>query len=346
MSDELLKELEKKYGKGILVSGNTILEQEKKIISVSPKLDIGLSGGIPEGTWILCSGPPKRGKTSLTLQMCANAQKLGKKIVYLDIEHRLKKMNLAGIVGLDTSPEKFRVIQSLKGNILTAEQFLGIGTDILHAESDIFLVIDSVSALCASAETIGDVTAMARNSGPKLMGNFWRKNKDLVPVQNSNVLMIIHLIANTSGYGAKWIEDGGQKIQYACDVKLRNKSTEDWIENEKQIGIMPEWEIETSALGPPCKSVKNRFRFGLGIDKAAELMDLAIEFALITKAGSWFNCDFATELECAKEFVTEDKKSKEKSCKFQGEKNVYDFLSNPDNHLILEALEKTIREML
>ena len=100
-------------------------------------------------------------------------------------------------------------------------------------ESDIFLVIDSVSALCASAESIADVTAQARNAGPKLMGNFWRKSKDLVPVQNSNVVMIIHLIANTSGYGAKWIEDGGQKIQYACDIKIRNKKTEDWLDGDK-----------------------------------------------------------------------------------------------------------------
>lgn len=61
MSD-FYKDLEKKYVKGVCVSADTIIEQQKKIISMSPKMDIGLSGGIPEGTWILCSGSPKRGK--------------------------------------------------------------------------------------------------------------------------------------------------------------------------------------------------------------------------------------------------------------------------------------------
>jgi len=281
--------------------------------------------------------------TSQILQTCANAQKQGKKVIWLDVEHRLKKLNLSGIEGLDTSEDKFHIVQSQKGKILTAEEFLDIATEFLKNESDIFLVIDSVSALCASAESIADVTAQARNAGPKLMGNFWRKSKDLVPVQNSNVVMIIHLIANTSGYGAKWIEDGGQKIQYACDIKIRNKKTEDWLDGDKIIGIMPEWEIETSALGPPCKSVSCRFKFGKGIDKAAELMDLAFDFGLISKAGAWYNLDFALELPEAQSFVTEDKKTKEKSLKLQGEKNVYEFLvANPS---ILSLLEQEIKQL-
>ena len=342
--NEVLSELEKKYGKGIIISGDVILEQQKKIISVSPRMDMGLSGGIPEGGWILCSGLQKRGKTTLTLQMCANAQKIGKKIVYLDVEHRLKKMNLSGIKGLKTDPNSFQIITSQKGAILAAEDFLNIATDILHEVPDIFLVIDSVSSLCSSAEIIGDVTAQARNAGPKLMANFWRKNKDIVPVQNSNICMIVHLIANTSGYGAKWTEDGGVKIQYACDVKLKNRATEDWIENDKQIGIIPDWEIETSALGAPCKSVKTRIRFGLGVDSVAELMDLGIEMGFISKGGSWYNCEFAVDIPEIAELVDEDKKTKEKSCKFQGEKKLYDFLvSQP---VVVSKLEQDIKSLL
>jgi len=339
---ETVSDFEKKYGK-VCISGDFILEQEKKIISMSPRMDIGLSGGIPEGCWVLCSGQPKRGKTTCILQLCANAQKQGKKIRYLDVEHRLKPMNLGGIAGLKTDEDNFRIVRSEKGNILNAEQFLNAGTDMLHAEEDIVLVIDSVSALCSSAETIGEITSQARNAGAKLMANFWRKNKDIVPVQNSIVIMIIHLIANTSGYGAKWNEDGGQKIQYACDVKIRNKSTADWLEGEKLVGIMPEWEIETSALGPACKSVKQRIRFGIGADETAELMDVGLEFGLISQAGAWYSCDFVVSTPELSSFCSEDSK-KNMVCKFQGEANLYKFLK--ENPTVQQKLNELIRSMI
>lgn len=339
---ETVSELEKKYGK-VFISGDFILEQEKKIISMSPKMDVGLSGGVPEGCWMLVSGQPKTGKTTSILQLCANAQTQGKKIRYLDVEHRLKKMNLSGIHGLKTDEENFKIIQSVKGNILSAEQYLNIGTDFLHEQEDIVLVIDSVSALCSSAENIGEITAMARNSGPKLMANFWRKNKDIVPVQNSIVVMIIHLIANTSGYGAKWTEDGGQKIQYACDIKIRNKGSKDWLEGENIVGILPEWEIETSALGPACKSVTQRIRFGIGADRIAELMDMGMEFGLITQAGAWYNCDFVAEDPELSSFCSIDSK-KTTVCKQQGEANLYKFLV--ENEIINQKLEKLVRSML
>ncbi len=90
------KMIEDSYGAGILVNGTSFLDDTQQIISVSPAVDMMLGGGIPEGSWVNIIGKPKTGKTSETLQILKKAQKMGKKCYYLNIEGRLKKMNMEG----------------------------------------------------------------------------------------------------------------------------------------------------------------------------------------------------------------------------------------------------------
>src|ERR1035441_5325618 len=102
-----------------------ILSKKTNIIPVSTALDLHLSGGIPEGSVVIISGAEKLGKTSLALKVGVNGQKLfKKKIIYVNVEHRLKKMNLTGVKGLDISAEQFKLITSQKGEMLSAEQIL------------------------------------------------------------------------------------------------------------------------------------------------------------------------------------------------------------------------------
>jgi recombination protein RecA len=103
-----------------------------------------------------------------------------------------------------------------------------------------------------------------------------------------------HLITNTSGYGAKYIEDGGVKAQYHMDIKMRIKFTEKWTvgtgENEQCIGLIVHWEIPCSALGmPPDQECVSHIRFGIGIDELKENMDIATSLGIINKAGAWFS---------------------------------------------------------
>lgn len=322
---DLVKELEKKYGKGVFVDANFILEDKRDIISVSPRVDIGLSGGMPEGYIAMFSGKPKQGKTSTIIQICVNAQKMGKSVYWLDVENRLSQKNLK-VTGLDMS--KFHVVHSTEDTILTAQDYLNIAEKILKNNKKCVLVIDSASALCAESELIEDITGTSRSASPKLLAAFCRRIVPIIAVRKHLVCITQHLIANTSGYGPAFMEDGGNKIQHAQDIKMRIKTTEKWTDGDgKQVGLIITWEIVTSALGGPCSDIKSYFRFDHGLDATYELMLLACDFGVITKGGSWFTCEFLPD-----------------KPKVQGEEKLYQFLvSNPE---YIEILNKKIKEFM
>lgn len=290
--NDLIKQLRKKYGQESIVNADVILERKQQVIPITPKLDIGLNGGIPEGSWIILSGPPKCGKSSLALwiaSICQKQENGNRNTYYLDAEGRLKKMNLLGTKGLQI--DKVNVVQSSEGAIISAETFANIGTEIIKGDPGCVLIVDSTSAMCSDKELSEDVTGQTRALGPRIMANFCRKMGTVVPVQRTIVILIQHLIANTSGYGPAQYEDGGRKIQYQCDIKLRCKSFSKWEDTEtsKQIGQNVTWDVITSALGPPGEVVVNNIRYNEGIDVAWEIMDLACDFSIIKKGGSWFS---------------------------------------------------------
>jgi recombination protein RecA len=319
------KSLQKDFG-DVFLDASEIISKERAIFSLSPKLDIAMSGGIPSGCWGIISGASKLGKSTMALSICAQAQKIGRKCYYADIESRLEKKNLEGIPGLDLSPERLQIIKSTKGNILSAEDHLNIADKILKTEDKIVYVIDSSSAMCTRKEYEGEMAAVGRNEGPKLLAQFTRKLASIVPVQDSLVIIIQHLIANTSGYGSPWLEDGGNKIVYQSDFKIRGVSFKKWEDGEKQIGQVNNWHVLFSALGQPGGKVESYLRFGEGIDRVMELIELACDVGLITKGGAWFNLDFLDTPE-----------------KLQGQANVREFLIKNPNQL--EKLEKQIKEI-
>lgn len=315
--DLLRKELTKEYGSEILLEADTIINRERKIVPVSPQFDVGLMGGVPEGSTVIISGLEKIGKSSLSLSFAAQAQKMGKFILYLDVENRIKPMNLTGIKGLDTSPDKLLIIQSSKEKILVGEDYLKIAEKSLNTIPESVTIVDSASALCAEKEYTSDITASARNDGPKLLANFCRKNTAAIQVNRQILLVIQHLIANTSGYGAKYMEDGGNKIKYQYDIKIRAKGSEPWTvgsgENEVQVGQKVTWNIISSALGgKPNTKVESYLRYGVGVDHVMEYIEQALSLGVIVKGGAWFTWG---------------------ERKFQGQERVYENFSNSPEDL-------------
>lgn len=334
-TSDILKELSKAYGKNIFKSANSIIEKPRKIIPLAPRLNAALGGGLVEGGLIIFSGPEKFGKTTLALHAAAKAQKLyKKKVYYIDIECRLKKMNLQGIKDLDISEENFQIIQSEQGNILTAEKILDITRKLVYSEPGCFIIMDSSSALCSEKEMVEDTSGQTRSLGPKLFANFCRTTGNAIIVNNVTLIVIQHLINDTSGKGGGKMEDGGVALQYQQDIKLRGAYKEAWKtgsgENEKIIGQTLHWKMMTGALdgNTPGVMVDTYLRYGVGIDELMDYIELAAELGIIEKKGAWITIDKGLETEV----------------KFQGDEKLYNGLLEDEelrNRIIGKVNEMT-----
>ena len=329
---DITSELIKKYGKGTVITADFILDRPKKIHSLSPILDIALSGGVPEGCSLLCSGKAKTGKSTLSLKYAANCQKDGRRVFYIDVEGRIQgnQKLLKCISGLDTS--KLEIISSTREKIFNAAEFLTIAEDIAKNVPRAVIIIDSASALCDASERTEELTANARVKGPKLLAAFSRRISNIIPVNNINIFTIQHMIANTSGYGSPFMEDGGNKIVYGADIKIRAKNFSDWKSTDGTlIGQSVKWQVEFSALGAPGAEIEGYIRYGHGIDEVWELITLGIDLNLIEKGGAWFNPIFLSKR--GKEFV-----------KINGQENVWNlFQKNPE---YITWLAEDIKELL
>lgn len=282
-----------KYGFDI-ESIQSVSHDIKKIIPVSPLFDMRLNGGVPEGSTVLLSGPPKCGKTTLALQIALGGQQLdGRPTYYFDIEGRFKEMNLHTVKGLD--PSGVKLIRSKKGKIISGDMHLNIAYDVITTVPGAIVILDSTSQVCSSGELEEDITGSIRASGPKLMSFFTRKISPVLCVQNATVIMIQHIIADTGRSMKTKAVSGGNKIQYQGDINLECAYTQDWKDGDKLIGKISHWNVVTSALGAPTGKFESKIRFGVGLDKTEELITLARDYGLIAEKGG-ANCEFLMNL--------------------------------------------------
>ena len=266
--------------------------------------------------------------------MCKNAQDEGRPVIYIDAESRLKAYNLVGIQGLDL--EKIQVVHGPEdGEQLAAEDFLKICESMIKMPKNqgAVCVIDSCSSLVPRAELEEDPSATLRASLPKLLSHWVKKNSQVVVKNKIIVLIITHYITNTSGYGKIKIPDCGVMVQYQADTRLDIGKIEPWEEGGKKIGQLVNWKIGCSSLGSSGTECVSYIKFGKGIDKDKEIIELAESFSIIDKAGAWYTLDF---LESSEEFPEPPK--------FQGQEKVYKFLeSRPD---IFKLLVQKVQEVL
>lgn len=302
------KDLIKKYGEGVFVTGTQFLELKKQkiIISVSPKLDIILGGGIPSGSMVTLAGKKKCGKSTLALRIAAKCQKLGRKVIYLNIEGRLKRRDLLGIKGLN--PDDIIIVQSEPNKILMAEDYLKIAEAAIHDYPGACIIIDSVSQLVSEKEFLADIGSQQRAPGAILMAQFCKKICNVVPVNDIIIISILHMIANTSGFGASEVASGGKKIGYAADVELVCKgftllrpgaakdAKDDDNSKEPAYGQKVIWQTLSTAIAPPGQQIESILRYGIGIDDVAEIIDLAIDTGFIRQSGAWMWLDYLQTL--------------------------------------------------
>tara|TARA_B100002019_G_C21274933_1_gene604911 strand:- start:10996 stop:12003 length:1008 start_codon:yes stop_codon:yes gene_type:complete len=330
----LKDDVKKNFGSDIMMSANALVDRQSIIIPVSPSLDMVLGGGVPEGSFVVLTGQPKCGKTTTSLDLAATAQKpeyqgdlkKPRHVYYLNIEGRLKKRDLEGISHLDL--DRFDIIGSQEGKILSGEEYLSIGERIINEEPGSIVIIDSYSALCTEAEITSSMDKMQRADGAKLLAKFCRKVANVIPVNKNIVIGITHLMGNPTGYGAEFKEKSGQAIAYQTDIKMRAKTFKPWtLTDNTQIGQTVEWQVLCSALSPPGGVTTSYIRYGSGVDKITEIMMLAIDIGVISKGGAWYS------------FEIEGEKKK-----FQGtEKLRQFFVDNPEAYdIILKVTKETM----
>ena len=274
----------------VLHDASSITEKPLEVISVGPKLDMALGGGVPEGSLFIMTGPEKVGKTVTALSFCANAQKhYEREVYYANIEGRLKKRDLQGITDLSLDPELMQIIGSTEGNILSAEKYLSIVDNIVHTKPGAVTVVDSFSALSSESELTGNLEDVQVMSVQKILAKFCRRISNVLPINRVTVVGITHLMANVQrfGRGKTKIEKSGSALKYQVDVKLHATHSVPLMQGDTQIGQTIHWQIVTSAIGPPGQKVESHIRYGKGIWKEMEIADLLIDFGLITKAGAW-----------------------------------------------------------
>ena len=284
----MTKDIIKEYG-NVIHDPSSIIDQKLKIIPISPKLDIALGGGVPEGSLFIMTGPEKVGKTLTALTFCANAQQDNRKIYYGNVEGRLRKRDIEGIKELDPDAEKIQIIGSTQGNILSAEKYLGIFDQIIHTQPNTICVIDSFSALASDAELTGDLTDQQVMSVQKVLAKFCRRMAPALPINKVTVVGITHLMANVStfGRGKAKVEKSGTALKYQVDVKLHASHTKPIMQGETQIGQTVYWQVVTSSIGPPGQKVESHIKYGRGIWKEMELADLLVDFGIVKKSGAW-----------------------------------------------------------
>lgn len=278
--------ISRNYGKDVLVKASDFTEKSRKILKTILSLDIALSGGIPEGTVCLFSGKAKAGKTTLTLEILRNAILADKKAFYVDIERRCKKALLDTISDLDT--EKLQFIQGS----FSAEQWFNIIERTIKDNPGCVIVVDSLaqlSTLSELSEAVGDNKDMA--GVPKLVSSFFRKNAQVIDDNNVILVFISQLQTNREPHGKKWIEKGGQAIQYACSVWLNVDYTKAWdkdSDTNAPAGHDIFLKVVSSALGCPFLPCSLPLRYGKGIDKHRDLAIQCENLGLIIKSGSWY----------------------------------------------------------
>ena len=321
------KSLKTKFG-DVFFNVDDLMDQRGQTVPTSLSLDIALKGGILDGTITYIGGKEGSGKTTLCLTVAANAQKLGKKIRYIDVENRLQPELLRTIPGLDLTADNFQIIKSSQEKFLTAEDYFNIIDTIVNTEPNIIVIIDSIAALCDSgAHTAEHGESKQMMSISKLSYGACRKWAQVLRPNNSSIIAITHIQANPSMYTPYNIVGGNAWKFFASNLIICLSSSEFPKQGDK-IGRQSTFKVLKSALGPGTGEAEFFIKYNAGYYKEKDLINIGKDLGLIEAAGSWLSF----------------KDSKGEEVKVQGEDSMVEWLQeHPEES---EVLEKQIRELV